>query len=118
MRYVAREADPQTRTYRVEIAVQNPGNSVRSGLSSDLRISAGSGVAHKVPVSSLVLDSAGRQGVRYIVSADRVAFAPVTVLEEAPDGMWVSGLKGPVQVITVGQSFVADGQKVRVAQAR
>lgn len=118
VRYVARDADPQTRTYRVEIAVQNPGNAVRSGLSSELRISAGAGVAHKVPVSSLVLDSAGRQGVRYIVGADRVAFAPVTVLEEVPDGMWVSGLRGPVQVITVGQSFVADGQKVRVAQAR
>ncbi len=118
VRYVAREADPQTRTYRVEIAVQNPGNAVRSGLSSDLRISAGAGVAHKVPISSLVLDSAGRQGIRYIVGADRVAFAPVTVLEEVADGMWVSGLKGPVQVITVGQSFVADGQKVRVAQAR
>ena len=118
VRYVAREADAQTRTYRVEIAVQNPGNSVRSGLSSDLRVGAGSGVAHKVPVSSLVLDSSGRQGVRYIVGADRVAFAPVTVLEETSDGMWVSGLKGSVQVITVGQSYVADGQKVRVAQAR
>ena len=118
VRYVSREADPQTRTYRVEIAVQNPGNAVRSGLSSDLRVGAGAGVAHKVPVSSLVLDSAGRQGIRYIVGADRVAFAPVTVLEEVSDGMWVSGLKGPVQVITVGQSFVADGQKVRVAQAR
>lgn len=118
VRYVAREADPQTRTYRVEVAVQNPGNAVRSGLSSDLRVGAGAGVAHKVPVSSLVLDSAGRQGIRYIVGADRVAFAPVTVLEEVADGMWVSGLKGPVQVITVGQSFVADGQKVRVAQAR
>jgi multidrug efflux system membrane fusion protein len=41
----------------------------------------------------------------------------VTVLEETPKGMWVSGLKGPVNVITVGQSFVADGQKVRVARA-
>jgi signal transduction histidine kinase len=46
------------------------------------------------------------------------AFAPVSVLEETPGGVWVSGLKGSVQIITVGQSFVGDGQKVRVAQAR
>jgi multidrug efflux system membrane fusion protein len=118
VRYVAREADPQTRTYRVEIVASNPGNSIRSGLSSDLRIEAGSGAAHMVPVSALVLDAAGRQGVRYVVNTDRVAFAPVTVLEETPDGVWVSGLKGSVQIITVGQSFVGDGQKVRVAQAR
>ena len=118
VRYVARDADPQTRTYHLEVTVPNPGDSVRSGLSSDLRIAAGAGAAHLAPVSALVLDAAGRQGVRYVLADGRVAFSPVTVLEEARDGVWVSGLKGTVNVITVGQSFVADGQKVRVAQVR
>jgi len=118
VRYVAHDADQQTRTYHLEVAVQNPNAAVRSGLSADLRIGAGAGVAHMVPVSALVLDSAGRQGVRYVLADNRVAFAPVQVLEETPKGMWVSGLSGPVNVITVGQSFVADGQKVRVAVAR
>lgn len=118
IRYVAQDADPQTRTYRLEVAVQNPSNAVRSGLSADLKVGAGAGAAHRVPVSALVLDSSGRQGLRYVRTDGRVAFAPVTVLEETPDGMWVSGLTGTVSVITVGQSFVADGQKVRVAQAR
>lgn len=118
VRYVARDADPQTRTYHLEVAVPNPGNVVRSGLSADLRIAAGAGPAHLVPVSALVLDSAGRQGVRYVQADGRVAFAPVSVLEETREGMWISGLKGTVNVITVGQSFVADGQKVRVAQVR
>jgi len=118
VRYVARDADPQTRTYHLEVTVANPGNAVRSGLSAELRIAAGAGAAHLVPVSSLVLDSAGRQGVRYVLANGRVAFSPVTVLEETGDGVWVRGLKGSVNVITVGQSFVADGQKVRVAQAR
>lgn len=118
VRYVSREADPQTRTYHVEISVPNPQMSVRSGLSAELKIAAGAGVAHLVPVSTLVLDTAGRQGVRYVLPDGRVAFAPVTVQEETPQGMWVSGLNGTVRVITVGQSFVADGQKVRVAQAR
>ncbi|RAK68469.1 efflux RND transporter periplasmic adaptor subunit [Phenylobacterium kunshanense] len=118
VRYVARDADPQTRTYHLEVTVPNPGNVVRSGLSADLRIAAGAGPAHLVPVSALVLDSAGRQGVRYVQADGRVAFAPVSVLEETREGMWISGLKGTVNVITVGQSFVADGQKVRVAQVR
>lgn len=117
VRYVSHEADPQTRTYHIEIAVPNPSLSVRSGLSAELRIGAGVGAAHLVPVSSLVLDSGGRQGVRYVQNGV-VAFAPVTVLQETGDGLWVSGLSGAVNLITVGQSFVADGQKVRVAQAR
>jgi multidrug efflux system membrane fusion protein len=118
VRFVAHDADPQTRTYHLEVEAANPGLSVRSGLSADLRVNAGRGPAHLVPVSALVLDSAGRQGVRYVQTDGRVAFSPVAVLEETPQGAWVSGLSGAVNVITVGQSFVADGQKVRVAQAR
>jgi multidrug efflux system membrane fusion protein len=118
IRYVAQDADPQTRTYHLEVAVPNPSLSVRSGLSAEVHIAAGSGPAHLVPVSSLVLDSAGRQGVRYAVSGDRVAFSPITIVEETPDGVWVTGLSGPVRLITVGQSYVADGQKVRVALVR
>jgi multidrug efflux system membrane fusion protein len=118
VRYVAHDADPQTRTYHVEVTVPNAGAQVRSGLSADLRIAVGTGPAQFVPLSSLVLDSQGRQGVRYVGAGERVAFAPVKVLEETPKGIWVSGLSGPVRLIVVGQSFVGDGQKVRVAAAR
>lgn len=118
VRYVARDSDPQTRTYHVEVSVRNPGNVVRSGLSAELRVGSGVAPAHLVPVSALVLDEAGKQGLRYVQADNRVAFAPVTVLEETPQGMWVGGLRGSVRVITVGQSFVAEGQKVRVAAAR
>ena len=118
IRYVSHDADPQTRTYHIEMTLPNPRLNVRSGLSAEMHVGAGSGPAHLVPVSSLVLDSAGRQGVRYVVADGRVAFAAVTVLEETKDGVWVTGLSGPIQLIPVGQSYVADGQKVRVALAR
>lgn len=117
VRYVAREADPQTRTYRVEVAAANP-QGARSGLSADVRIGAGVGPAHLVPVSALVLDADGRQGVRYVLADNQVAFSPVTVLEQTPEGVWIIGLKGPVRIITVGQSYVAEGQKVKVFAAR
>lgn len=117
IRYVSHDADPQTRTYHLEMTLPNPKLDVRSGLSAEMHIAAGSGPAHMVPVSSLVLDSAGRQGVRYVLADGRVAFAPVNVIEETHEGVWVTGLSGPVQLITVGQSYVADGQKVRVAPA-
>ncbi|THD59390.1 MAG: efflux RND transporter periplasmic adaptor subunit [Phenylobacterium sp.] len=118
IRYISRDADPQTRTYHLEVTAPNPKLDIRSGLSAELHVGAGSGPAHLVPVSALVLDAAGRQGVRYVQADGRVAFAPIGILEETRDGVWVTGLKGPVQLITVGQSYVADGQKVRVAQAR
>jgi multidrug efflux system membrane fusion protein len=118
IRYVAHDADPTTRTYHLEVTVANPRMAVRSGLSAEVHIGAGSGPAHLAPLSALVLDSAGRQGVRTVGAGDIVVFTPVTVISEGPDGVWVTGLSGPVRLITVGQSYVADGQKVRVALAR
>jgi membrane fusion protein, multidrug efflux system len=117
VRFVAHDADPATRTFRVEVTAANPGNKEASGLSGDVKIAAGVGPAHKVPVSALVLDAAGRQGVRYVDLNNRVLFSPVTVLEEAPDGLWISGLAGDARIITVGQSYVSEGHTVRVALA-
>ena len=113
--YVAKDADPQTRTYPVVMLAHNSGSVVRAGLSSQVEIDAGQGAAHLVPSSALVLDSAGRQGVRYVQDNNVVAFAPVRVLEETPAGVWVTGLSGSVRVITVGQAYVSEGQRVRVA---
>jgi multidrug efflux system membrane fusion protein len=113
--YVAKDADPQTRTYPVTVIARNAGSVVQAGLSADVRIEAGSGPAWLVPSSSLVLDTAGQQGVRYVQGADLVGFAPVKVIDETPQGVWVTGLSGPARVITVGQAYVSEGQRVKVA---
>lgn len=113
IRFVARDADPQTRTYRVEIIASNPGARARSGLSADVRIATPVASAHRLPSSALVLGSDGRQGVRHIVGAGLVAFTPIEILEQNPDGIWVSGLEGPVNLIIAGQAFVSEGQTVR-----
>jgi len=97
------------------LVAHNPGGAVRAGLSAEVSIAAGQAPAHLVPSSSLVLDSAGRQGVRYVGDRGVVAFAPVKVLDETPGGVWVSGLNGPLRVITVGQAYVSEGQRVKVA---
>jgi multidrug efflux system membrane fusion protein len=117
VRFLSRDADPATRTYRVEVAAPNPNGAVRAGLSAEIALASGSTTAHNVPVAALVLDSQGRQGLRVVGDGDRVAFIPVRVLQETEDGVWVAGLQGRNRVITVGQSFVAEGQKVRVASA-
>jgi multidrug efflux system membrane fusion protein len=115
VRFVGKDADPATRTYRIEIAAPNHGAMVRSGLSAEILLDAGVGPAHLVPTAALVLDAGGHQGVRYVQPDGSVAFSPVEVLEESPQGIWVSGLHGALQIITVGQAYVSEGQKVRVA---
>ena len=94
VRFVSRQADAATRTYHVEVIAPNPGHAFRSGLSAEISIKAGEGAAHLVPTSALVLDTAGRQGVRYVTAANQVGFLPVKTMEETPDGVWVEGLSG------------------------
>ena len=113
VRSIARDADAQTRTYRVEIQVSNPGSRARSGVSAEVRITSGVAPAHLIPPAALVLGADGKQGIRHVVAGGKVAFTPVEVMDETPEGLWVRGLTGQVQLITVGQSFVNEGQTVR-----
>lgn len=118
VRYVAHDADPATRTYRVEVESTNPGNRARAGLSAEVRVAGGAAPAHLVPASALVLDAQGRQGVRYVTDDNRVVFSPVQVLDETPQGVWVGGLHGQIRLITVGQGYVSEGQKVKVGATK
>lgn len=109
--YVARSADPVTRTYQVELMVPNPGNSVPDGMTARVVLSLDPLPAHKVSPSLLVLADDGRLGVKAVVD-DRAVFRPVKVVADTPDGVWLAGLPDTVTLIATGQDFVADGAPV------
>jgi multidrug efflux system membrane fusion protein len=110
--FLARVADPATRTFRVEVTVPNADLSIREGMSTDILVQAQSERAHLVPASALTLDDAGRLGLR-LVNADGITeFAPVTVLRDSAQGFWVRGLPPEADVIVVGQEYVRDGVRV------
>jgi len=118
VRFIAPTADPATRTFRVEVEVPNPDAKVRDGITAEIRLAAGSAPAHLLTPAILTLNSAGDVGVR-VVDQDRIArFQPVAILADGADGVWVSGLPETVEVITVGQEFVQDGEPVRTAAAK
>lgn len=110
--FLARSADPATRTFRVEVTVANPDLTIREGLSADILIRAASRRGHLVPASALTLDEDGRLGLR-LVDADNITrFAPVEVLRDTAQGFWVTGLPETVDIVVVGQEFVGDGVRV------
>jgi membrane fusion protein, multidrug efflux system len=119
--FVARAADPATRTFRVEAEAPNPAAAIRDGISAEILVALPGAEAHLVPLSALTLDDDGRLGIRAAIpdgeppGAARVAFMPVVMLRDSPQGAWVAGLPDEVGIIVVGQDFVADGERVRVA---
>lgn len=114
--FLARAADNATRTFRVEVTVPNPDLAIRSGMSADMLIAATATRGHLVPGSALTINDSGELGLRLVDATNHTVFQPVTVLRDAPQGFWVSGLPAEADVIVVGQEYVTDGIEVRVSR--
>ncbi|HEX2256160.1 MAG TPA: efflux RND transporter periplasmic adaptor subunit [Afifellaceae bacterium] len=110
--YIASSADPQTRTFRVEIAVANPEGAIRDGITAEALVPLPGIRAHLVSSAYLTLDDSGEIGVRAVDENDVVRFLPVTIVGSAPNGLWVAGLPDEARIVTVGQEYVIDGQTV------
>ena len=114
--HIAQEANSATRSYTVEVRVENPQRLRVAGASATLRIETGSVAAHKVSTALLTLDSTGALGVLSLDDAERVQFMPVELISTGTDGSWVSGLPDRIRLITLGGGFVSPGEQVRVQQ--
>lgn len=110
--FVAPEANPDTRTFRVLVSVDNPDGLIRGGLTVELRLPLAERMAHRISPSVLSLNDEGVVGVKLVGDSDEVQFVPVAILADRPGFMLVGGLPEKVRLITVGQEFVIDGQKV------
>ncbi len=112
--FIGTRAEPNTRTFRVEIEIPNPDGFLRDGVTADIRIPVRNVNAHLISPAVLTLDTTGRLGVRVVDAGDIVAFYPVEILEDSGNGVWVTGLPEEVTIITVGQEYVVNGQQVDV----
>ncbi len=110
--FLSRSADPSTRTFRVEIEVDNSDLSIRDGQTVEIGIASDGAKAHLIPSSALTLNDEGTIGVRTIDPESRAAFSPIIVLRDTSQGIWVGGLDEEVEVIVVGQEYVTDGVAV------
>jgi multidrug efflux system membrane fusion protein len=111
--FVSRSADSTTRTFEVEILVDNADLAIRDGQTAEISISAPGAGAHLLPQSSLTLNNAGQLGVRTIGDDNVVKFLPATVIQDSPDGVWLGDLPERIGVIVMGQDFVTDGVRVQ-----
>ncbi|WP_372423526.1 efflux RND transporter periplasmic adaptor subunit [Salinarimonas chemoclinalis] len=116
--YVSAAAARETRTFRVEIRVPNSDGSVPSGISAETRIPIEQVAAHFFSPALLSLSSDGRLGVKTVTEEGVVAFHPVEIVQARAQGVYVSGLPDAIALITVGQGFVAEGERVRAVEAQ
>jgi membrane fusion protein, multidrug efflux system len=116
VRFVSTMADNLTRTFRVEVQLPNPDAKLRDGVSADIKIPVRQVEASQISPGILVLDDNGVVGVRTVTDGI-VHFMPVKIISDGPAGMWITGVPSGTAVITVGQEFVNDGEKVKAVRA-
>lgn len=114
IRFISREAQSDTRTFRVEIEAPNPGTAIPAGMSADIAFEGRARRAHFISPAILTLGPNDEIGVK-IVDNGQARFIPVQIVGDETDGMWIAGLPEQVTVITVGQEFVPDGSPIRVS---
>jgi multidrug efflux system membrane fusion protein len=100
-----------------EVTLPNPDYQIRAGLTAAVDLPGETLSAHLVSPSLFTLNDAGVLGLRTIDPENRVQFYPVAILEDSPDGAWVTGLPESVRLITIGHEFVSEGQIVEARTA-
>jgi multidrug efflux system membrane fusion protein len=112
IRYVAPVADEATRTFAVELEVDNQDGALRAGGTAELYIPAEVVNAHRVSPSLLTLDDAGNVGIKILNENSEVEFVVADIALSSSNGVWLAGLPDLVTIITVGQGFVTTGAVV------
>ena len=115
--FVSKSASSLTRTFKVEAEIENKNGLIRDGITSEMIIKTSKIKAHKITPSVLMLNDKGILGIKVIRDLEIVKFLPVTILEDSEDGIWVTGIPNQIQLITQGQGFVEDDQKVLVSNS-
>ncbi|EBA12131.1 efflux RND transporter periplasmic adaptor subunit [Roseobacter sp. CCS2] len=110
--FIGANADQQTRTFRVEVTVDNPDSVMPAGLSARIAIPTGQARGHFISPAILSLGTNGDLGIKTVQDDNTVAFAPVSIVRAQTDGVWITGLPDSAQIITVGQGFVNAGDLV------
>ncbi len=111
--YIAHQADPQTRSFRIEASMENPDRLRLAGATASLAVALGSVKAHPISPALLSLNDQGGLSVAYIDTDDQVQRKPVERVKTSADAVWVIGLPEQVRLITMGRNLVEAGHKVK-----
>lgn len=109
--FISATADPATRSFPVEIEIPNTDGAIRDGVTAQATVNMGSTAAHLLPQSVMTLNADGVLGVSGVVEG-KAKFFPIEIASDTREGVWVLGLPASIDVITVGQEYVVDGQAV------
>ncbi len=113
IRYISSSAEPNTRTFKVEMEIPNPKNDLVQGITAEMTLSLPPVPAHRVSAAFFSLNSKGQLGLQTVNEENKVNFMPVQIVGGTDRDIFITGLPTICDIIVVGQGFVAEGQIVK-----
>ncbi|MCJ8340007.1 MAG: efflux RND transporter periplasmic adaptor subunit [Pseudomonadales bacterium] len=115
--FISRVADSVTRSYRVEVTLDNPQLKRLIGLTASLKLPLGTEQGHLLPNSVLGLSTDGDLQVKLVDEKNQVSTAVVEIIRTDKQGFWFKGLAENITVITEGKDFVSNDEIVEPISA-
>lgn len=113
VRYIATQADEKTRSYRLEVLIENDQTRFVGGATAKLLLARDKIQVHRVSSNVVTLDEDGVLGIKTVDADSRVEFWPIDISESERQTLLVKGLPETTQVIVSGQGFVRAGDLVK-----
>jgi multidrug efflux system membrane fusion protein len=117
LRYISREASPQTRTFRVEVAIPNEDKELPGGMTAEITLHSDPVDAVLLPRSVVTLSADGDLGIRFVQNDNKVAFQPIDLIDDTTKGLILGGIPAQARVIVAGQELVTEGDVVNPVEA-
>ena len=109
---IASAANQATRTFDVEVEIENEDGSVRAGMSSEVSIVIDQAKAFSVSPAHLAISEDGSLRVKIVNDQNVVSIVDVKLIRASGNMAYVSGLNDGDLMLTTGQAFVSAGEKI------
>ena len=109
---IATSANQATRTFSVEVLLDNTDMTLRAGMSAGVRVTIDEVPAFKISPAHLNVDEDGLLSVKTVTPDGIVYVMPVMIAQTVGNAAYVSGLADGTVILGMGQAFVSEGTKI------
>lgn len=110
---IASMANLATRTFTIEVSLDNRDGALRAGMSAEASVTIGTVDAFEISPAHLNVDEDGQLTAKIVGADDRVKTVAVELVRTSGNSAFISGLGDDTIVLAAGQAFLSEGEAVR-----
>ena len=109
---IASTANQSTRTFTIEVTIDNPDGTILAGMSAEASIIIGKVDAFEISPAHLNVNADGQLTAKIVDANGRVEIADVELIRTSGNSAFISGLADGTIVLSAGQAFLTAGEDV------